>query len=208
MIGLALACTMAIVGDSAKASVDKSVADNFVGDYVVSNVFGGEFNTGIADEMAGVDGVERVVRERYQFLTIDGDDEGLAAIDPATVDALALDVTSGAAADFTDGTVMLQRSYADDNDLAVGDEVEVEVPSGTATWPVAAIVEDNPVIFFPVITTLTTMADAGFEPADNALIVFADAGRRGGSAGASRRGGGRPADRHRQGPGGLRGGAA
>ena len=56
MIGLALACTMAIVGDSAKASVDKSVADNFVGDYVVSNVFGGEFNTGIADEMAAVDG--------------------------------------------------------------------------------------------------------------------------------------------------------
>ena len=174
MIGLALACTMAIVGDSAKASVDKSVADNFVGDYVVSNVFGGEFNTGIADEMAAVEGVDHVVRERYQFLTIGGDDEGLAAIDPETVDALALDVTSGSAADFADGTVMLQRSYADDHDLAVGDEVEVEVPSGTATWPVTAIVEDNPVIFFPVITTLTTMADAGFEPADNALIVFAE----------------------------------
>ena len=43
MIGLTLACTMAIVGDSAKASVDKSVEENFVGDYVVSNVFGGEF---------------------------------------------------------------------------------------------------------------------------------------------------------------------
>ena len=40
MIGLTLACTMAIVGDSAKASVDKSVAENFIGDYVVSNVFG------------------------------------------------------------------------------------------------------------------------------------------------------------------------
>jgi putative ABC transport system permease protein len=156
--------------------VDKSVADNYVGDYVVSNVFGGEFNTGIADEMAAVEGVDRVVRERYQFLTIDGDDEGLAAIDPETVDALALDVTSGSAADFADGTVMLQRSYADDHGLAVGDEVEVEVPSGTASWPVTAIVEDNPVIFFPVITTLTTMTDAGFEPADNALIVFADAG--------------------------------
>ena len=64
MIGLALACTMAIVGDSAKASVDKSVADNFVGDYVVSNVFGGEFNPAIADEMAEVDGVETIVRER------------------------------------------------------------------------------------------------------------------------------------------------
>ena len=84
---------------------------------------------------------------------------------------------------------MLQRSYADDHDLAVGDEVDVEVPVGQATWPVSVIVEDNPVIFVPVVTTLTTMADAGFEPADNALIVFAEPGGRRWSAGAPRRGG-------------------
>ena len=157
MIGLALACTMAIVGDSAKASVDKSVADNFVGDYVVSNVFGGEFNTGIADEMAG----GRRCRATWSASATSSSPstattKGWPRSTPTTVDALALDVTSGSAADFADGTVMLQRSYADDHDLAVGDEVEVEVPSGTATWPVTAIVEDNPVIFFPVITTLTT----------------------------------------------------
>ncbi len=209
MIGLALACTMAIVGDSAKASVDKSVADNFVGDYVVSNVFGGEFNTGIAEEMAAVEGVEHVVRERYQFLTIDGDDEGLAAIDPATVDALALDVTSGSAADFADGTVMLADARTPTTTIwRSGDEVEVEVPSGTATWPVTAIVEDNPVIFFPVITTLTTMTDAGFEPADNALIVFAEPGAAAGLQERLDAGGRGAAHRHREGPGGLRGGAA
>ena len=31
-------------------------------------------------------------------------------------------------------------------------------------------------IFVPVLTTLTTLADAGFEPADNALIIFAEDG--------------------------------
>jgi putative ABC transport system permease protein len=34
--------------------------------------------------------------------------------------------------------------------------------------------EDNPVVFFPVLTTLRTLEDAGFPPADNALIVFGD----------------------------------
>ena len=85
MIGLALACTMAIVGDSAKATVDKSVADNFVGDYVVSNVFGG-LHADIADQMAEVDGVDTVVRERYGRGQLDGDTQAVAAIDPATVD--------------------------------------------------------------------------------------------------------------------------
>ena len=40
----------------------------------------------------------------------------------------------------------------------------------------SSIYEDNPVIFFPVLTTLPTLADAGFEEADNALIVFAEPG--------------------------------
>ena len=176
MIGLALACTMAIVGDSAKASVDKSVADNFVGDYVVSNVFGGEFNPAIADRMAEVDGVETIVRERYQIVQIGGETQGVAATDPATLDRLELDVTAGSADDFADSTVLIQQSYADDEGLAVGDEIEVTTPTGTQTWPVVGIYEDNPVIFFPVLTTLPTLADAGFEEADNALIVFAEPG--------------------------------
>ena len=176
MIGLALACTMAIVGDSAKASVDKSVEDNFVGDYIVSNVFGGEFNAGIADEMAAVDGVGSVLRQRYQILEREKDSQGVAAVDPATLDQLRLDIVVGSASDFADESVLLERSYAEDEDLAVGDLVEVEVPDGKREWPVVGIYEDNPVIFFPLVTTLTTLADAGFEPADNALVVDAEPG--------------------------------
>jgi len=176
MIGLALACTMAIVGDSAKASVDKSVADNFIGDYVVSNVFGGEFNAGIADEMADVEGVASVIRQRYQIVELRDDQQGVAATDPASLDQLELDLSSGSADDFADETVIVERSYADDEGLAVGDTVEVTVPGGKRSWPVVGIYEDNPVIFFPIVTTLTTLADAGFEPADNALIIDAEPG--------------------------------
>jgi putative ABC transport system permease protein len=41
---------------------------------------------------------------------------------------------------------------------------------------VVGIYEDNPVVFFPILTTVDTMADAGYEPADNALIIFAEPG--------------------------------
>ena len=69
MIGLALACTMAIVGDSAKASVDKTIAENFVGDYVVSNASAQPFSPEIARRMAKVR--RRAARwsaQRYAFV--------------------------------------------------------------------------------------------------------------------------------------------
>ena len=177
MIGLTLACTMAIVGDSAKASVDKSVEENFVGDYVVSNVFGGEFNAGIADEMAAVDGVDQVLRQRFQFMEIDGDEQPASAVDPAAVGPLELDVTEGSA-DLRDGTVLVQRRYANDNGVGVGDALEVAVPAGKQKWEVVGIFEDNPIIFSGTLTTIDTFEAAGFEPADNALIVFAEPGAR------------------------------
>ena len=175
MIGLTLACTMAIIGNSAKASVDKSVADNFVGDFIVSNVFGGEFNASIADEMAQVDGVEKVVRQRFQFLEVDGDDEAVSATEPEAATDLRLDVIDGTGA-LEDGQVLLQRSHAEDHKLRVGDSVEVKVPTGDTKWEVVGIYEDNPVIFAGVLTTISTFEASGFEPADNFLLIYAEDG--------------------------------
>ena len=173
MIGLTLACTMAIVGDSAKASVDKSVAENFIGDYVVSNVFGGPFSPSVADWMRRVDGVQQVIRERFQIAQRGGEREGIGATDPRDVAGLGLQVASGTG-DLRDGTVLVSRTWALEQQVAVGDPVAFTVPSGTERYLVVGTFEDNPVVFFPVLTTLRTLEDAGFPPADNALIVFGD----------------------------------
>ena len=179
MIGLTLACTMAIVGDSAKASVDKSVAENFVGDYIVSNVFGGGFPTGIARRMERVPGVEQIVRERYGFGRRDGQDQGVAATDPADTGALGLRLSTGSSAAFTDGTVLLEDSWASDHGLGVGDRLPVRMPSGRERWRVVGTYADNPVVLFPVLTTLRTLAAAGISRQDNALIVFTRPGATG-----------------------------
>ncbi len=176
MIGLTLACTMAIVGDSAKASIDKSVEENFIGDFVVSNVFGGPFSPAIADRMAEVDGVQRVIRERFEFIRRDGGREIVGATDPAQVDGLNLTVVEGSDADLVDGSVLVSKTWADDEDLAVGDTATFEMPTGTKEYPIVGTYEDNPLVFFPVLTTLGTLADAGFAEQDKALVIMADSG--------------------------------
>ncbi|WP_395690983.1 ABC transporter permease [Nocardioides sp.] len=174
MIGLALACTMAIVGNSAKASVDKTIADNFVGDYIVSNVVAAGFTPAIGDQMATVDGVERVVRERFQRVKRDGDTMAVAAIDPQDVDRFRLAAVAGDLGGLADGAVLVQQSWADDHGVEVGDDLTFDMPAGTRTYRVAGIVEDNPLLVAPVAMTLDDLTAAGFPPSDNLLILFTD----------------------------------
>ena len=174
MIGLALACTMAILGDSAKASVDVAVADNFVGDYVVSSVFGEPFSPSIAGEMAKVDGVERVVRQRWGQAERDGDFFGIAGIEPTDASFLGIRLVHGSLDDFTDGSVLVDQDWAEDEHLSVGDTLTLEAtPRGKLPLRVAGIFEPNPVIFFDTVTTLQTLKDQGYPPADNALVLDA-----------------------------------
>ena len=175
MIGLALACTMAILGDSAKASVDEAVEENFVGDYIVSSVFGEPFSPTIATKMAEVDGIERVVRQRWAQAERDGDFFGIAGIDPADTEFLGIRMVQGTLADFTDGSVLVDEGWAEDEGLSVGDTYTLEkTPKGELELRVAGIYAENPVIFFPTVTTLETLKQQGYPTADNALILDAD----------------------------------
>ena len=173
MIGLTLACTMSIIGSSAKASVDDAVEKNFVGDFVVSNIFGGPFSPSIADEMAKVPGVAQVIRQRFQLAQVDGRDQGVGAIDPTTIEAMRLTLTQGEPTDLVADTALLQEFYAEDHDYQVGDTITVETPSGPKQWKVVGILKDNPIIFFPVVATFDTLTAAGFPAEDNALIISA-----------------------------------
>ncbi|MDN4173872.1 ABC transporter permease [Nocardioides sp. SOB77] len=179
MIGLTLACTMAILGDSAKATVDRQVAESFVGDYVVSSAFGGEFSPAVADRMADVDGVASVLRERFAFGERDGDGQGVAATDPGSVDDLGLRLVEGSADPLGDETVLVEESWAADEGIAVGDTVTLDLPAGETSWEVVGVFEDNPIVFFPLLTTTGTLLAAGFPDRDNYVVVDAEPGATG-----------------------------
>jgi putative ABC transport system permease protein len=172
MIGLALGCLMAMIGSSAKASVDEAVKKNFKGDYVVSSVFGEPFSRSIATEMAKVPGVERIVRQRWAQGERDGDFFGFAGVDPRDTEFLGIRLVHGTTADFADGTMLVDEDWAEHEHLSVGDTYTIDkTPKGALRLRVVGIFEKNPVIFFPTVTTLDTLKNQGYPTSDNALIL-------------------------------------
>ena len=173
MIGLALACTMAIVGDSAKASVDQQIEESFVGDYVVSSAFGQPFSPRIGDRMARVDGVTEVVRQRYAPAMVGGDQQFLAGVNPEAIDGLDLRMTRGSTAGLTDQTVLVNAGWAHDHHRSVGDRLTVGVPTGTVSLRIAGTFDDTPTFFAPILATDAALEHAGYPKQDNQLIIMA-----------------------------------
>lgn len=180
MIGLTLACTMAIVGESAGATVDAETEDSFAGDYVVSSIFGGPFSASLNDRLEGVDGVTDVVRQRFGFADYDGGFAGIGATDPDDVDRLGLTLASGSAEDLAEpGTVLLGSSFARNEGLAIGDTVELQVESGTAEWTVVGTFGTSTLVQSGFLTSIETYEQAGYPAQDNLLVVYTDPGASG-----------------------------
>src|SRR4051812_36887742 len=131
MIGLALACTMSIIGSSAKASVDDTIEKNFIGSYVVGSSFGQPFSPQIATRIAEVPGVTQVVKQRYAFIEADSHRSTLTGVVPGQAATFGLKLTSGSA-DLAGRTVLVNEKYATDRHLQVGDRVTLgKLPVGT-----------------------------------------------------------------------------
>ncbi|CAM3409689.1 FtsX-like permease family protein [Nocardioides dubius] len=177
MIGLTLCTLMAMLGSSAKASVDRAVAENFVGDYVISNVFGAAFSPSIADEAAAIDGVDALTRVRVQF--VERPDGGLGilqGIEPESIGVgVKVEMVSGRldAVDDTDA-VLLSESEASDEDLAVGDTLRLDVPVGEAKLRVAGIYRDNELFGDAWVVGLPALQELGFRPVDNYVMIRLD----------------------------------
>src|SRR4051812_29005793 len=173
MIGLALACTMSIIGASAKASVDETIDKNFIGSYVVGSAFGQPFSPQVAQRIDGVHGVTEVVRQRYAFVEADGDRTALTGVVPSQVSAFDLNLQHGNA-DLGGRTVLVNDRYARDHHLAVGDQVVLDkLPVGRRTFTVGGTYANTPLVF-DFVMSIHDLRSAGFADSDNFLIVFTD----------------------------------
>ncbi len=173
MIGLALVTTMAIVGSSSKASVDKTIADNFQGDLVVSNVVGERFSPSLGDRIEETPGVASVARVRRVVTQLDGHDQPVTAVDPASlVRTVRVPMVEGSAEDLRDGAVLVSQKRATADHLGVGDRVSLQMPDGRRDFRVAGVVtDDNPVLSSGFTLTLGALIEGGYQPADNYLFV-------------------------------------
>ena len=127
--------------------------------------------------MAAVDGVDDVLRERFQFLEIDGDDEFVAAVDPAAVEPARAEGDRRLRGPRRPRRSCCRRRYADDIGIAVGDTLDITVSRPVdRTGRSRASSRTTRSSSAGVVTTIDTFEASGFEPADNALIVFAEDG--------------------------------
>ncbi|HEY7812111.1 MAG TPA: FtsX-like permease family protein [Nakamurella sp.] len=168
MIGLALVSTMAVLGQSTKASVDDLIGSDLHADYVVSNAIGMPFSTDIAGRIAAVPGVGEVVPVRYGQAQIDGQDTFLTATDVSDYSRMvSLTVRDGS---LDAGGLVVAADRAAERGWHVGDVVPLTFPDGTVDLPVAAIVEPSQ-LAGSTLVPLDVLAQGGRVPVDSTLYV-------------------------------------
>ncbi|NHC16483.1 ABC transporter permease, partial [Motilibacter deserti] len=144
MIGLTLVTSFGVLASSANASIDRLVDRGLRADFIAYQSTDGAFSPEVAAAMGQVEGVERVVRERYSNAQIDGETSFVSALDPeAFTESLRATVLSGSADALSRGEVIATQPAAEKASVGVGDSVELLLPSGrSTTLRVGAVLED------------------------------------------------------------------
>ena len=169
MIGLTLVTTMSIAGSSAKASVDYTIAKNFLGDIVISNAVGQGFSPQIADEAAQQPGVQSVTRMQFAPARLEGERRYLTGVDPTHLrDVLRLKLLAGSYDDLTTGTLLVSKKVADADHYKVGQELTFTLPKGPRKLRVVGI-HDSEIAGY--VTTLSTLQEGGYARQDDSVLV-------------------------------------
>jgi putative ABC transport system permease protein len=177
MIGVALVTMMSVLGASAKASLDQTLAEDIVADFVVSNAVGQAFSSSVADEIEGVEGVQTVARVRAALLQIDGERDFASAVDPDAVAGVARpEIVTGALTGLDASSVAISSELAAERALSVGSTVTIGYAGGTSEATVVATYVEDAVLQSDVTMSLEGFDAIGVPPTDRTVYVVAQPG--------------------------------
>lgn len=178
MISLALVSGLVVLAASAKASIDRSIADAIgTSELVVNGDSGRPFSGDVSQQIAAVPGVAAVGRVRSMGgevgttpVTVTGIDPGVLTGPIVTkLDAGSLDV-------LPQGQAILPRNLAKTLDVAVGSTLRLATANGTHDVTVGAVIAPNRLLD-AVVLSLPRFAAVGGGPTDSTLYVDVAAGR-------------------------------
>ena len=143
MVGVALVAGISVLAASIKSSVRSIFEQQFTGDFVVSTQsfgFGGLPVT-VAQQLNDLPEVEAAAGVQIGVARVDGSDSALSVVDPVPAARLFdFEYVAGALTDLTDDSIQVSENRADDDDLALGSTLSVQLLDGsTRDLPVSGI---------------------------------------------------------------------
>jgi putative ABC transport system permease protein len=180
MVGLTLVTAVAVLGNGLRASVNDAVDKQLKSaDYVMAGSNGATYAAEADETLAATPGVKLTSGIRSGEALIDGEKGEIAGIDPATIGHFyTFDWTEGSADTLSqlgkDGA-LLTESYADKQDLGVGDRIAITTPTGDKHTVTVRGIHNPPRMdaLLLDVTIATDAFDAAYEAPKNSM-TFVD----------------------------------
>jgi putative ABC transport system permease protein len=181
MIGLTLVTVVAVLGAGMRTTVESAVTDQLNAAYIVNGKDDVPFETAEGDALARVPGVTTASHVRVDKALVAGKEKDVTGVDPATISRFYnFKWTQGSAAavgQLAGGGALVTQTYADDQDVAVGDPLSIQTASGAKRAVVVRGIYDPPEIeqLLGAITIGQQAFDEVFPQPKN-KFTFLDAG--------------------------------
>jgi putative ABC transport system permease protein len=167
MIGLALVSFVTVFAAGLKASIADAIDNNFQGELEIQNTNGFDpIPKAVAATVRQVPGVQTVSTLQATQIRIDGvgGKPRATGLDPATASQVLKldfqgDTTEQTLRDLTPSEAIVDKSFADSNDLEVGDTIQTLGQTGNrASFRIVGEVKDNADLLGSLIVTQEAMA--------------------------------------------------
>jgi putative ABC transport system permease protein len=149
MIGLTLVTVVAVLGAGLRASTERAVSDQVRADYVVDGKQQLPFRASEGDAVAHVSGVTAATHVRSDKAIVEGTEDAISGIDPATIAHFyRFEWSKGSStrtlAHLGSDGALVTKAYAKDHHLTIGGHVAMTAPSGAKATLVVRGIYDPP----------------------------------------------------------------
>jgi putative ABC transport system permease protein len=185
MIGLALVVFVTVFAAGLNRSIASAIDTNFKSDVTIQNTDGfSPIPASIARDVSRVEGVGDVGSLRYSYARLAGETSGqqrISGIDPATIGRVFdFEITEGPAEAITrlaPGQAVVDETFANSNDLEIGDTLRVLTPTGERpSFEIVAELKDRTDFLGSFVIDQAAMAREFGERRDTYVLVSAASG--------------------------------
>ena len=152
MIGVALVGMVSVLASSIKASSSEALDETLRADFILTSAAGAggvaPIGSEVARRVAERAEIGAVAPLRFGEFRVGGETRGALATDPGEIeDTTSLSVEEGTISDLEDGGVFVSAQEAEDENLAVGDELAMEFPKdGVVPQRVEGVFENTDLV--------------------------------------------------------------